>query len=69
MNITINGEKAVTDQLSIQEYLISLAIDPRLVAVELNREILSKARYGDTLLQEGDTLEVVHFVGGGQETV
>ena len=65
MNITINGEAACIDQLSVQDYLISLAIDPRRVAVELNRDILPKAQYQVTLLQEGDTLEIVHFVGGG----
>ena len=69
MNITINGEAASIDQLSVQDYLISLAIDPRRVAVELNRDILPKAQYQVTLLQEGDTLEIVHFVGGGTGTV
>ena len=65
MNITINGEAACIEPLSVQDYLISLAIDPRRVAVELNRDILPKAQYQTTLLQEGDTLEIVHFVGGG----
>lgn len=65
MNITTNGEAASIEPLSVQEYLISLGIDPRRVAVELNRDILPKAQYQATLLQEGDTLEIVHFVGGG----
>ena len=65
MNITVNGEAASIDQLSVQEYLISLDIDPRRVAVELNRDILPKAHYQTTLLADGDTLEIVHFVGGG----
>ena len=65
MNITTNGEAASIDPLSVQEYLISLGIDPRRVAVELNRDILPKAQYQDTLLKDGDCLEIVHFVGGG----
>jgi sulfur carrier protein len=65
LNITTNGEAASIDPLSVQEYLVSLGIDPRRVAVELNRDILPKAQYQETLLKEGDTLEIVHFVGGG----
>ena len=68
MNITINGEAKAIEGLSVQDYLISLSIDPRRVAVELNRDILPKAQYQSTLLQEGDTLEIVHFVGGGAGT-
>lgn len=69
MNITTNGEAAAIDPLSVQDYLISLGIDPRRVAVELNRDILPKAQYQGTLLQEGDCLEIVHFVGGGSRAV
>jgi sulfur carrier protein len=65
VNITTNGEAASIEPMSVQEYLVSLGIDPRRVAVELNREILPKAQYQETMLQEGDSLEIVHFVGGG----
>jgi sulfur carrier protein len=65
VNITTNGESSSIDQLSVQQYLVSLGIDPRRVAVELNRDILPKAQYASTQLQEGDSLEIVHFVGGG----
>lgn len=65
MNITTNGEATTVEPMSVQDYLVSLGIDPRRVAVELNRDILPKAKYQETMLQEGDTLEIVHFVGGG----
>lgn len=65
MNITTNGEATTVEPMSVQEYLVSLGIDPRRVAVELNRDILPKAKYQETMLQEGDALEIVHFVGGG----
>lgn len=65
VNITVNGETASIDPLSVQDYLLLLGIDPRRVAVELNRDILPKTAYPETLLQEGDSLEIVHFVGGG----
>jgi sulfur carrier protein len=65
VNITTNGEAASIEPLSVHDYLVSLGIDPRRVAVELNRDILPKAQYQETLLKEGDALEIVHFVGGG----
>jgi sulfur carrier protein len=65
VNITINGEAASIEALSVQDYLLLLGIDPRRVAVELNLDILPKAAYPDTALREGDRLEIVHFVGGG----
>ena len=65
MNITINGEATTIEALSVQDYLLQLGIDPRRVAVELNREILPKGAYPGTILKDGDSLEIVHFVGGG----
>ncbi|GFO69462.1 thiamine biosynthesis protein ThiS [Geomonas limicola] len=65
MNITVNGEAQAIEPVSVQGYLEGLGIDPRRVAVELNREILPKAEYAGTLLKDGDSLEIVHFVGGG----
>ncbi|QWV94087.1 sulfur carrier protein ThiS [Geomonas oryzisoli] len=65
MNITTNGEAVSIDPLTVQQYLVSLGIDPRRVAVELNMDILPKAQYETTLLKDGDALEIVHFVGGG----
>jgi sulfur carrier protein len=65
VQITVNGEASSIEPLSVQDYLLALGIDPRRVAVELNRDILPKAEYPSTLLKEGDALEIVHFVGGG----
>jgi sulfur carrier protein len=65
VNITVNGEAATISPLSVQDYLVQLGIDPRRVAVELNREILPKGAYQDTVLTDGDSIEIVHFVGGG----
>ena len=65
MNITTNGEAISIEPLSVEDYLVSLGIDPRRVAVELNRDILPKTQYQQTVLKDGDTLEIVHFVGGG----
>ena len=51
--------------LTIENLLAQLEIDPRLVAVEVNLEIVSKANYAMQTISEGDKIEIVHFVGGG----
>lgn len=66
MQILVNGEAATIGEMSVLQYLESLAIDPLRVAVELNLDILPKGAYGETNLSEGDRLEIVHFVGGGR---
>jgi sulfur carrier protein len=65
MEIIVNGEPRTIHPMSVQELLASLAIDPRRVAVELNMDILPKGAYAATPLNDGDRLEIVHFVGGG----
>ena len=47
------------------ELLAELAIDPRRVAVEHNLVVLKRTAFGDTLVNEGDAVEIVNFVGGG----
>ena len=65
MQLIVNGEERVFSGGSVNDLLESLDIDPRRVAVELNLDILPKGDYGTTMLQDGDRLEIVHFVGGG----
>ncbi len=65
MRLTINGQPRVFDtQLTINQLLQQLDLAADRVIVELNREILTAAAH-DTQLNDGDTLEVVQFVGGG----
>ena len=64
--ITLNGEPYELDQpVSIAELLMKLSIDPRRVAVEHNLTILKRQLFPDTLVQDGDRIEIVNFVGGG----
>jgi thiamine biosynthesis protein ThiS len=64
--ITLNGERFEIDQpISVAGLLATLDIDPRRVAVEHNLTILKKPRYPEVIVNEGDTLEIVNFVGGG----
>jgi thiamine biosynthesis protein ThiS len=65
--ITLNGEPYEIDQpLSVADLLAALAIDPRRVAVEHNLEILRRHAFADTIVHEGDRIEIVNFVGGGE---
>lgn len=65
MNLYVNGQEIFLDrQMSAEDWLKGSGIDPKLVAVEHNGVILEKSAYGK-MLQEGDRLEVVRFVGGG----
>jgi thiamine biosynthesis protein ThiS len=65
MKITVNGEAKEIAPVTVQQMLEGLAVDPRRVAVEMNRVILPREAYGSTPLADGDSLEIVHFVGGG----
>jgi thiamine biosynthesis protein ThiS len=64
--ITLNGEPYELDRpVSIDELLTKLSIDARRVAVEHNLTILKRKLFTDTVVQEGDRIEIVNFVGGG----
>ena len=66
IQVTVNGEsRAVAAGRSVAGYLEELGLQPALIVVEHNREILERAAYTETRLDEGDVLELVHFVGGG----
>ena len=68
MFITLNGEPFELDEpLSVADLLIRLDIDARRVAVEHNLEILRRHLFSDTLVNEGDRVEIVNFVGGGSD--
>jgi len=64
--ITLNGERREwpRDQ-SLEHLLQDLALDARLVAVELNRLVVKRGRYAETIVRENDEVEIVSFVGGG----
>ena len=66
MTIQINGEATeVSDGVTLTQLLGELQIRPGRVVVELNRDIVPRDSFGATLLRAGDSLEIVHFVGGG----
>ena len=67
MRITLNGDVAdIPPALTVDTLLRHLHIDARVVAVERNRVVVKRAKYADTALAEGDEIEIVAFVGGGE---
>ena len=66
IEITINGEtRQFTSGLTVTELIGQLQLAPERIAIEYNRAILARRLWRETGLQEGDTLEIVKFVGGG----
>ena len=65
MKITVNGEERTMEQKTVLGYLVEIGVDPRAVAVELNLDILERGEYATTMLNDGDKIEIVQFVGGG----
>ena len=66
MEIRLNGEaRRVSDGVSLADLLAELGLGGRRVAVERNRDIVPRASFARTFLEQGDVIEVVQFVGGG----
>ena len=64
--LVVNGVKqSVPDGMTVTQLLNTLKIASERVVVELNLTILKRAEHGNTILKDGDQVEVVHFVGGG----
>lgn len=66
IEIRVNGEsRTVADGLTVEDLLRSLELEPKMIVVEHNGDILRKGSYAEVDVAEGDALELVHFVGGG----
>lgn len=66
LRLIVNGEpRNLAGPATLSTLLASLELDPRMVVVELNREIIRRPRLAEVALADGDQVELVHFVGGG----
>jgi sulfur carrier protein len=66
MQVMVNGESAdIKDGSTVAELIGHLQIGRERVAVEIGLQIVPKAKYDSHTLSEGDSIEIVHFVGGG----
>ena len=64
--IRVNGEqRRMPAGVTIVQLLAELGLDPRRVAVERNLMIVPRSTFGETRVEDGDSFEIVHFVGGG----
>ena len=70
MTLTINGEtRQFDDSVSVAALLTGMGLDPKKIAVERNREIVPRSQYDGTVVADGDKLEIVQFIGGGNEPI
>jgi thiamine biosynthesis protein ThiS len=66
ITVTVNGQdRHVSANSTLLELLDVLDLDPRAVVVEHNRDIVRRPELGSATLADGDSVEIVHFVGGG----
>ncbi|MDJ1183207.1 sulfur carrier protein ThiS [Roseofilum casamattae] len=66
VTLQVNGEsRSCLSQMNVPQFLESMGLNPRLVAVEYNGEILHRQFWETTIVGEGDRLEIVTIVGGG----
>ncbi len=65
MKLVINGEQKDVAAANVADLIATLGMKGDRVAVELNHDIVPRDRWASTALNDGDKLEIVHFVGGG----
>jgi sulfur carrier protein len=64
--VMINGRpETLPDGCTVEKLLLSKSIDPACVVVEVNKNIVRREGYGETVLKRGDAVEILRFVGGG----
>ena len=66
MQLTINGEsRELNEDISIAQLLELSDLAAKRIAVEVNEQIIPKGRHAQTLLHDGDKIEIIHAIGGG----
>ena len=66
LQVQINGEaREVADEMKLNELVDQLSLAPERVAIELNQKVVRRNHWSATRLGDGDRIEIVHFVGGG----
>ena len=66
IDVVANGEpRTIPDGQTVAAFLAAQGLDPDVVVVERNGEIVPRSRFGEVRLEADDRLEIVHFVGGG----
>lgn len=63
--VKVNGREVDIGGKTLSEYLAATDYDPKRIAVERNGDIVFRSRYAETVVNDGDSIEIVSFVGGG----
>ena len=67
MRIQLNGQpQEVEENLSLSQLIAGLDLKPEQIAIELNQKVIRRGEWQDTGLRKDDKIEIVHFVGGGE---
>ena len=70
MRIEVNGEpRALAGEMLLSELIKDLGLAPERIAVELNKKVVRRSDWPTTAIADGDRIEIVHFVGGGEEVM
>ena len=65
IDIQLNGETRTIAARTLADLVTELGLEQRMIAIELNLEVVPKSRYAQTALNAGDRIELVHMIGGG----
>jgi thiamine biosynthesis protein ThiS len=66
LQVFLNGEsKTLSESASLSDLVEHLELAPSRIAIELNRVVVRRSTWSSTIIKEGDKIEIVHFVGGG----
>jgi thiamine biosynthesis protein ThiS len=66
MRVQVNGEiREVPGELNLAELLDHFSMPSRLLAIELNKEVVRRKDWPETTIKAADVIEIIHFVGGG----
>ena len=63
--VKINGNDIAAAGKTVADYLQSANYDVRTIVVEINEEIVDKTKYNEIVIQDGDIIEIISFMGGG----
>lgn len=66
MQLKVNGKLEEFETTTVQDLLLSKEIEPRMVSVELNSKLLDRNEFTAATLKEGDVIEILFYMGGGQ---
>jgi thiamine biosynthesis protein ThiS len=66
LQVRINGEtRDLADRSTLSDLIDELSLAPQRIAIEVNQQIVRRDEWPQTVLNDGDRIEIVHFVGGG----